>query len=87
MFRICVFSLFTPAAIIASKNHHTKIYTDPLQQIDLYQGIKNYVSDQSCTDRWRGDALQIPPIAAEWIIHRRGDQRDKISVFLYTLLL
>lgn len=68
-------------AMIASKNHYAHRYADPLQQIDLYQGIKNYVSDQLCTSEWRGDALHIPPIAAEWIIHRRGDQRDKISVF------
>ena len=51
------------------------------QQIDLHSSIINYVSKKSCVSRWQGDLLSIPRTPADFIIHKRGDNRDIISIF------
>ncbi len=51
------------------------------QQTDVFNTLQGMVTGQQCHDDWRGvlwGEWQNPP---KFIAHRRGDNRDKISVF------
>jgi phosphoglycerol transferase MdoB-like AlkP superfamily enzyme len=56
-----------------------KVYDDYFQQVDIYQGIRNIVSDRICFSKWVGDIFA--GISAKYIIHKRGDRRNIITVF------
>lgn len=68
-------------AVIVSQQHLELSHDQPLQQTDLFQGLVNLTSPQRCVSPWRGDAVSIPPHYPRWIIHRRGDMRNQVSVF------
>lgn len=51
------------------------------QQTDLHSSIINHVSKEFCVSLWQGDLLSIPRTPAEFIIYKRGDNRDIISIF------
>lgn len=53
----------------------------PYQQIDVFNGIKNLVSNTECSSDWVGDVLAYDKKSPKYIAHRRGDNRDIISVF------
>lgn len=51
------------------------------QQVDIYNSLKNLVSEQSCTSDWAGNLIgkRVPP---RYIVHRRGDNRNHVSIFV-----
>jgi len=49
------------------------------QQVDVFNSIKGLVSGESCNTDWVGDIFVEKP--ASYIAHRRGDNRNIISVF------
>jgi lipoteichoic acid synthase len=51
------------------------------QQIDIYNSIKNSISRELCTSDWVGNLLGAHQVPAKYIFHRRGDNRDLVSVF------
>lgn len=51
------------------------------QQTDIFSSVRNFISDKKCTSRWLGDFLTGPAIPPEFIVFKRGDQRNLISVF------
>lgn len=51
------------------------------QQVDIFNGIRNYVGERRCVSDWRGDVLQENRVPPKFIVHKRGDNRDLISVF------
>ena len=51
------------------------------QQVDIYNSVKNYVSNSKCTSQWSGDFLTEKPINPSFNIYRRGDRRGDITVF------
>ena len=53
----------------------------PFQQVDIFNGIRNEVDGQRCLSDWRGDVLRETRIPPRFIVHKRGDNRDLISVF------
>ena len=53
----------------------------PFQQVDIYNGIRNEVGEQRCLSEWRGDVLGESRVPPKFIVHKRGDNRDLISVF------
>jgi len=59
------------------KNH--SIENDPYQQIDIFNSLKGLVSSTQCYSNWTGDILGRKP--AKYIAHRRGGNRNIISVF------
>lgn len=69
-----------PGVIVSDQHLHTSDQ-QLFQQVDIQQGLVNLTSNQRCVTQWRGDAISIPPIHPKWIIHRRGDLRNKVSVF------
>jgi len=68
-------------AVVCRGNDARGIEKRAFQQVDIYNGIKNLVSDQMSSSKWRGDALNEPRPAATYIAHRRGDDRGMVSVF------
>ncbi len=50
------------------------------QQSDIYQAIKSRVTGEYCWSDWLGDLWQRRP--AKYILHRRGDRRNRLSVFV-----
>ena len=53
----------------------------PYQQIDVFNTLKGLIDGEQCHTDWQGilwGEQQIPP---QFIAHRRGDNRDMVSVF------
>ena len=68
-------------AIISYGGRKTAILSQAYQQTDIYNGLKNLVSEKHCHSKWRGDPISTAPKPAHYIAHRRGDQRELITVF------
>lgn len=51
------------------------------QQIDIPNSLLGQVSGQQCYSDWQGALLGEHKIAPKYIVHRRGDNRDLVSVF------
>lgn len=78
-----------PMIIVSDKTK--KQVNKQFQQTDIYNTIKNIVSNKKCTSNWYGDMLKTETANPKYILHRRGDQRGIISVFIkqnaYNILL
>lgn len=70
---------FVPMILVDNKKQK-EVNLQAFQQVDIYNSIKNYVLEQSCTSIWNGDFISSKT-NPKYIIHRRGDQRGIISVF------
>jgi len=53
----------------------------PFQQVDIFNSLRNLISDEQCTSAWLGDLLSSDRLPAQYIAHKRGDHRDIISIF------
>ncbi len=53
----------------------------PFQQTDIFNSLRGFVSGKQCYSDWNGILLGGRKIPPEYIAHRRGDNRDIISVF------
>ena len=53
----------------------------PFQQVDVFNTLQGMVSGRQCHNDWRGVLWGEHRQAPRFIAHRRGDNRDKISVF------
>ena len=51
------------------------------QHTDIYNSLKNLLSEEKCVSNWLGDLLNIPRIPPIYIAHKRSDDRSLISVF------
>lgn len=49
------------------------------QQTDIYQAVKSMVTGEHCRSDWVGDIWTQTP--ARYVLHRRGDRRNYVSVF------
>ena len=49
------------------------------QQMDIYQAVKSMVTGEHCRSDWIGDIWTQTP--ARYVLHRRGDRRNYVSVF------
>lgn len=57
----------------------------PFQQVDIFNSLRNYVSDVRSVSSWRGDFLTYPVIPPQYIAHKRGDSRNNVNVFFEEL--
>lgn len=69
-----------PLVVVGSRQAAT---TDnlPYQQIDVFNTLKGLIAGEQCHTDWQGvlwGEQQTPP---QFIAHRRGDNRDMVSVF------
>lgn len=69
-------------ALVIGKNFAPRIDSAAYQQTDLYNGLVNMTSNARCSSEFLGDPINNPPVAADYIVHRRGDRRDLLSVFV-----
>jgi hypothetical protein len=67
--------------MIISYKQNQGILNTNFQQTDIYNTLKNLVSTKACTSQWLGDFLTYKYKSADYILHRRGDQRGIISIF------
>lgn len=51
------------------------------QQTDIFNSIKNYLSDRKCVTEWLGDMINQPITPPAYIVFKRGDDRSLISIF------
>ncbi len=72
----------TKVPFIISLGGSNKKINGSYQQIDIYNTLKNFISDKRCTSLWKGDFLSYPlEKPPKYTVYRRGDQRGIISVF------
>ena len=75
--------------IIVGWNDEPQIIDEAYQQVDIFNGLKNMTESEKCFSNWQGDVFVQQP--AKFIAHRRGDNRNIISVFSddvdYTVML
>jgi len=67
--------------IIADGSEVARNINDLYQQTDVYNGLKYLGREQSCQSPWLGNVFGYGAWTAQYIAHRRGDNRDIISVF------
>ncbi|MFP4459833.1 MAG: LTA synthase family protein [Candidatus Zixiibacteriota bacterium] len=70
--------MMVPLVIVDGRNC---AYDQPMQQIDVYNSIKNLVSNKLCYSEWRGHLFEPKIISPKYIAARRGDNRTHVSVF------
>ena len=51
------------------------------QQTDIFNSLKSLASTRLCHSEWAGTVLVDKPQAAKYIVHRRGDNRDRVTIF------
>lgn len=61
--------------------HQSRNITQPFQQIDIAPSFRGLISGRACYSEWFGNFLLPEPRSARFILHRRGDRRDMVSVF------
>ena len=69
------------AAVLSFGDKKHLAINEQYQQIDIFNGIKNLISETGCYSDWIGDPITTVSIPPKYIFHRRGDNRSVISVF------
>jgi hypothetical protein len=59
----------------------SKIENNQYQQIDIFNSLQGMVSGKQCYSDWNGILLGEHKMSPKYIVHRRGDNRDIISIF------
>lgn len=67
--------------VIAGTAQRAAVVDRAVQQTDVFNSLRNYLSTRKCTSQWLGDLLRWPIVPARFLTHRRGDDRNVISVF------
>ncbi len=57
------------------------VVSKQFQQIDVFNTLDGMVSGRQCHSDWQGVLWGDAQISPEYIVHRRGDNRDMVSVF------
>ena len=67
--------------VIASENLNPKIITKYHQQLDIYNSLSQINLDSTHYSLWGGNIFSDDNNSPHYIAHRRGDNRDIISIF------
>lgn len=67
--------------LIIADGGNAEVENDQYQQIDIFNSLQGMVSGKQCHSDWSGILLGEHKIAPKYIAHRRGDNRDIISIF------
>ncbi len=67
--------------VIADGNRSAVAENGQYQQIDVFNSLQGMVTGRQCYSDWRGVLLGETKIPPRYIFHRRGDNRDMVSVF------
>lgn len=67
--------------IVAGAVDMPSVVDAPFQQIDIGNSIADLVGLESCTSAFAGQFLRKDPIPPGYIVHVRGDDRDRLDVY------
>lgn len=67
--------------LIIAEGGNAEVENNQYQQIDIFNSLQGMVSGEQCYSDWNGILLGEHKIAPKYIAHRRGDNRDIISIF------
>ncbi len=65
--------------VVSYGNKKQAVVTGLHQQADIYHSLKNLVSEEISYSDWTGDIFNDKPV--KYVAHRRGDYRNRVSVF------
>ena len=66
--------------ILVMKDKKPQIITEQFQQADIYNSIKNLISNQSCHSNWHGDIFH-PQHHPKYVIFKREDRKHIVTIF------
>ncbi|MGZ5077302.1 MAG: hypothetical protein ACXV9R_11840, partial [Methylobacter sp.] len=58
-----------------------RVETNQYQQIDIFNSLRGMVNGRQCYSDWNGILLGEHKTPPKYIAHRRGDNRDIVSIF------
>ena len=67
--------------VVAGAVDLPKVIDAPFQQTDIVPSIAGLVGHESCTSAFAGDFLRGEPRPARYVLHVRGDDRDRLDVY------
>ncbi|MGZ5027776.1 MAG: LTA synthase family protein [Methylobacter sp.] len=67
--------------LIIADGSHASVENNQYQQIDVFNSLQGMVSGQQCYTDWNGILLGDHKTPPKYIAHRRGDNRDIVSIF------
>jgi lipoteichoic acid synthase len=67
--------------LIIADGGNASVENNQYQQIDVFNSLQGMVSGKQCYSDWNGILLGEQKIPPKYIAHRRGDNRDIISIF------
>ena len=67
--------------VIASEYLNPTIITKYHQQLDIYNSLSQINLDSISHSLWEGNIFSDGILGPDYIMHRRGDNRDIISIF------
>jgi phosphoglycerol transferase MdoB-like AlkP superfamily enzyme len=79
-----IFGQFKAAAkipMIIADGGNAKVESNQYQQVDLFNSLQGQVSGKQCYSDWNGILLGEHKAPPKYIVHRRGDNRDIVSIF------
>jgi len=67
--------------VVAGAVDMPKVVDAPFQQTDIAPSIADLVGLESCTSPFVGHFLRADPKASDYVLHVRGDDRDRLDVY------
>jgi phosphoglycerol transferase MdoB-like AlkP superfamily enzyme len=67
--------------VVAGAVDMPKVIDAPFQQTDIAPSIADFVGLESCTSPFVGHFLRAEPKAPDYVLHVRGDDRDRLDVY------
>ena len=58
-----------------------KVVDAAFQQTDLLPSLRDLLGERVCTTPFQGLLLRPSPLPPQYIVHARGDDRDRIDVY------
>ncbi|QSB00337.1 LTA synthase family protein [Methylomonas sp. EFPC1] len=67
--------------VIADGYQPASVENNQYQQIDVFNSLRGLVAGKQCYSDWNGVLFGAAKASPKYIIHRRGDNRDMVSIF------
>lgn len=68
-----------PLVVVSNAGHQD--FEPQFQQTDVFNTLQGMVAGKQCRSPWRGVLWGHGMASPDLIAHRRGDNRDKVSIF------
>ncbi|NOV30588.1 LTA synthase family protein [Methylomonas sp. ZR1] len=67
--------------VIVDGDQPASVENNQYQQIDVFNSLQGLIAGKQCYSDWNGILFGAAKTSPKYIIHRRGDNRDMVSVF------